>query len=103
MNTDYSVLGLARRAGKLSIGHDAVIDAMRRGNAYLILLTSDASHRHEKEILETGNGEAVLHLTGDMNEVGAAAGKRACIYAVTDEGFAKMINNKLNSDKGGQG
>lgn len=97
MSKDYSVLGLARRAGQLAIGHDAVVDALHKGNAHLILLTSDASVHHENEINQTGNGDKILHLPDSMDVVGVAVGKRACILAVTDEGFSKMILKKLKT------
>ena len=37
MQTDKlaGLLGLARRAGKLSLGHDAVLDSMKGGSAEL--------------------------------------------------------------------
>ena len=38
-----SLLGLARRAGKLSLGNDAAVESLRKGQARLVLLASDLS------------------------------------------------------------
>ena len=43
-------LGLSRRAGKLSCGHDAVIESIVKDKAELIILSSDASERLKNEI-----------------------------------------------------
>ena len=40
-----SMLGICRRAGKLSCGHDAAQTAIKHGHARLCLLSSDASER----------------------------------------------------------
>ena len=45
-----SLLGLAKKAGKLSLGHDAVIEAIGRRKAHLIVLAVDASERIEREM-----------------------------------------------------
>ena len=39
------VLGLARRAGKVSLGHDAALTAVKQRAAHLCLVASDASER----------------------------------------------------------
>ena len=88
-------LGLARRAGKLSIGHDAALLAVRKGTAHLVLLTSDASPRHGRELEAAGFKEKTAVIPYNMNETGVATGKKSCIYALDDEGFAKAILNTL--------
>ena len=45
MDKLLSLMGLCRRAGRLGVGHDAVFDAVRRGRARVVILTSDASAR----------------------------------------------------------
>ena len=42
-NKALGLLGLARRAGKLCLGHDAVKAAVQNGTACLCLLSCDAS------------------------------------------------------------
>lgn len=40
-----SMLGLARRAGKLSMGHDMAMNALRNHSAQLIIFAGDISER----------------------------------------------------------
>ena len=92
-------LGLARRAGKLSIGHDAALLSVRRGTAHLVLLTNDASPRHQRELEAAGFKEKTAVIPYDMNETGVATGKKSCIYALDDEGFAKAVSTLLKEGK----
>ena len=95
MDKILSVMGLARRAGKLIIGHDAVMLSVRNNRAKTVLMTSDASQRHKREIDAAGFDGNVMLLTATMEEVGFAIGKKSCIFALEDEGFVKAIEKTL--------
>lgn len=86
-----NLLGLARRAGKLQTGHDAALLSVRKGNAALVVLTEDASPRHRRELEAASFGDKTVVLPFSMTETGIATGKKSCIYAIEDEGFAKAI------------
>ena len=88
-----SLLGLARRAGKLAVGMEAAAEAIRQGEAALIVLARDISKRTEREIRQiAGESQAgILTLPAEMDRIGAAIGKRAGVIAVKDEGFARKI------------
>ena len=90
-------LGLARRAGKLSIGHDAAMLSVRKGTAHLVLLTTDASPRHQRELEAAGFTKAVT-VPYTMADAGVATGKKSCIYALEDEGFSKAFINKISKE-----
>ncbi|MGN1444138.1 MAG: ribosomal L7Ae/L30e/S12e/Gadd45 family protein, partial [Acutalibacteraceae bacterium] len=45
-----SLLGMARRAGRLAVGHDAAIEAIVKNKAKLCVLCRDASERLKKEM-----------------------------------------------------
>ena len=92
-DSQLSLLGLARRAGKLAVGMDAAAEALRQGEAALIVLARDISERTEREIRQiAGEGQAgILTLPAEMDRIGAAIGKRAGVIAVKDEGFARKI------------
>jgi len=91
-------LGLARRAGKLSIGHDAALLSVRKGTAHLVLLTEDASPRHQRELDAAGFRDRTAVIPYNMNETGVATGKKSCIYALEDEGFARAVLNTLSKE-----
>lgn len=88
-----SLLGIARKAGKLSLGSDAACGAALAGGCPLILFASDLSPRTARTVSAAaarGNTEtAVLHV--NMDEIGCAIGKRTGVLAVNDMGFAKKL------------
>ena len=96
-----SLLGMCRRAGKLSCGHDAAVGSLRSKSARLCLLSSDASERLRKEIEREATFEGreipVRELLSDMNEIGRATGLKSAVVTVNDEGFAKSMLGLLNT------
>jgi ribosomal protein L7Ae-like RNA K-turn-binding protein len=86
-------LGIARRAGKLSLGNDAAIEAMRKGNTRLLLLASDLSPRTAGGIRSAAEDEDVelVQTKATMDEISMALGKRTGVIAVNDAGFAKKL------------
>lgn len=99
-NKALGLLGLARRAGKLSLGHDAVKAAVQNGTACLCLLSCDASERlcaEMKRTLEQYESEAKFLKTDfTMDELGHSTGsKKTAVLAVLDRGFAEKITELI--------
>ncbi|MCH3973115.1 MAG: ribosomal L7Ae/L30e/S12e/Gadd45 family protein [Oscillospiraceae bacterium] len=88
-----SFLGLCRRAGRLQLGHDPVLESMRCGKAYLVLLAQDLSEHSAGGIRHTAEelGVPVFTLPCTKEEMGAALGKLTGAAAVEDAGFAKRL------------
>lgn len=88
-----SLLGLARRAGRLALGNEAVMEAIRKGSVKLVVLAGDLSPRTADGIRRAAAEERleVLELKASMDELGMALGKRTGVIAVNDAGFAKKI------------
>ena len=104
-----SMLGLARRAGRLCVGHDASIEAIVRNKAKLCVLCADASERLKKEMRHAcsygGKDIMCLTLSIDILTLSGAIGTKAAVLTVNDEGFAKTIaslHNEQQSAKGTQ-
>ena len=95
MDKLLSLMGLCRRAGKLSVGHDAVFDAVRKGRAKAVILTSDASPRHARELEVASFPGRAITAAFTMEQAGLATGKRSCVFSVDDEGFANAIEKTL--------
>ncbi|MBQ6864935.1 MAG: ribosomal L7Ae/L30e/S12e/Gadd45 family protein [Clostridia bacterium] len=93
-----SYLGLCRRAGKLALGHDAVAESVRTGSAKLCLLTSDASPRHKRELDAAHNTVKVFEMPVTAQELSFAIGKKVCVLAVTDDGFAKAVQKQFEEE-----
>ncbi len=89
-----SMLGLARRAGRLSPGFDAAADAMKKRRACLLLLANDLSRRTFDAAvgLAVQNGVEYVRCSYDMQTLGKAIGRRMTgIISVDDGGFAKKL------------
>ena len=93
-----SLIGLARKAGKVQLGEEAVSLTAKAHKARLILLSADAAENtcHRGETLaQTGNCP-VLPLPLTKAELGSAVGRSSCaILALTDVGLAAAIVDRL--------
>lgn len=99
-----NLLGICRRAGKLSLGHDASIGAIASKKAKLCLLCSDASDRLVKEIKMAVSydnpGMQVIKLQHNIKTVHRAIGSKAGVITINDDGFAQKIK-ELSFERGG--
>lgn len=94
----YQLLGMAARARKISTGEDLVVQAVRSGDAKLVILSGDASKNTLKKLTNKCNTyEVEKHIFGSREELGHAIGKEArVVLALTDKGFAKKLSELLN-------
>lgn len=90
-----SLLGMCRRANKLSCGHDGAVGSVRSKSAKLCVLSSDSSERlrkeMEREIGMAGADIPVIMPGFDMFEIGRATGLKSAVLTVNDEGFAEAL------------
>lgn len=101
MNDKFlSLLGLARRGGRLSLGHDAVISSVVKNKAKLCVLSCEASQRLQNEIKHACTFEnkniPVIITEYSLNELSMSVGSKAAVISVDDEGFAKALREKYN-------
>lgn len=93
-----SSLGLARKAGKLTPGTDAVCDAIRSHRVSLVLVSTSASDNTKKRISNcaTFYKIPIEYVDASPDEIGAAIGKTAaaCV-GVADENFKILIIGNL--------
>lgn len=94
-----SLLGLCRRAGKLTMGNDAVIDDILRGKARLVVLANDISKNTQKGILSASHQHniKVFVIDADKFMLSEAVGKYCAVMSVTDAGFAKKLISLIES------
>lgn len=102
MNNKFlSLLGMARRAGKLSLGHDAAKGSLVSKRARLCILSSDTSDRLKNEFqnLSESQTQSVPIIITDctMFELGHAVGSKAGVITVDDDGFAQRLK-RLSQD-----
>ena len=103
-DTALSFLGLCRRAGRMSMGHDACKQSLNRGTAKLCVICSDASERlaGEMAFLADKAGVPLYAVKYTMLETGQATGFKASVFTIDDEGFAKSLITKLNDNNSGE-
>lgn len=91
------LLGLARRAGAVAPGTDAVRRAIREGRAQLILFAGDASSVQLDKIRTTLSDRSIPQATlGDRDTLGAAVGLAPlAAVAVTDGSLAGRLLEEL--------
>ncbi len=95
-----SYLGLARKAGKLSVGFAASKESCQRGKAKFVAIASDISAKSEKEIRYFSGGKIpVERIPYTIFEVSAKIGIKAGIVAVCDEGFANALTKAIPRSK----
>ncbi|MGI6077047.1 MAG: L7Ae/L30e/S12e/Gadd45 family ribosomal protein [Fastidiosipilaceae bacterium] len=97
----YGLLGLSRRAGKLILGMDAVLDAIRRRQVTLLILATDAAPGSKRRAETTASKYGVPWCQfGTRQRFGELFSRRACaILALTDAGFAAAVQTALTKDE----
>ena len=93
MTKFLSLLGLCKRAGRLAAGEVAAEQAVRKKQAYLLILAEDASKNTKKKFTNSAAYyELPLAEIGTKTELGRAIGaEERSIIAITEEGFAKKL------------
>ena len=106
MQKALSLIGLAKRAGRVVSGEGAVKDAVRYGKAYLVIIAEDASDNTKKSITNSCNYYDVkCYICGTKDAIGHALGREFnASVCVTDRGFADKIESylQLNTNGGEQ-
>ena len=98
-----SLLGMARRSGSLSLGHDAAVSSVVKSRAKLCVLSFEGSDRLKKEMNHacTYGGKNIPLLITDytITELSAAIGSKAAVITVDDDGFAKALQERYTDRK----
>ncbi len=101
-NKYMSMLGLARRAGRLAMGHDLVIDSIKNRKSKLVLLSSDSSPRLHEEIASASDrylkSLPCVRIKENMEEIHFLLGYRAGVISVNDMNFANRILELINQE-----
>lgn len=97
MNKILSTICLCRRASKLTLGFDAVVEELRGEKFAGVVLAADVSAKTEKEIrfFAEQNGKEVIKADFSMEEAKAAIGKRAGIFLINDEGLFGSVKKHI--------
>lgn len=106
MNKELSLLSLAKKAGKLSVGNDAVLEALHTGRARLVILAADAAENTVRRFSNRHGDVPFEILPYSKETLGAAIGYKSCAAAaLCDEGFtgaffkARSLSSGANPDE----
>lgn len=87
-----NLLGLAQRAGKLLSGESLVLEAVRKKEARLVVLATDASKNTQKQFLNKCEYYDIpLNVHFSRDSISLAVGKDRTVCAFTDNGFAQSF------------
>ncbi|HHM23465.1 MAG TPA: DUF448 domain-containing protein [Bacteroidetes bacterium] len=94
----YSLVGLARKAGKAVFGQEAVERAIKQRQARLVLLATDAAINTRKRFIDLCRQRGVpLRLYGTKSDWGHWMGKEStAILAILHEGFADAVYAEIS-------
>ena len=91
------LFGLCRRAGKMSLGHDAVVTSVKKRKAYLVITCSDASERLKREIKDecSFDGRNIKYIDAPFgtDELAFCISSKAKVISIDDQGFAEKLHS----------
>jgi ribosomal protein L7Ae-like RNA K-turn-binding protein len=105
-NKIYSMLGIARKAGKLLLGSDVCDNGLKKGKINLLILAQDASDRTKKDFINACNYQKVPYrIYGERKYLGKFTGKdEIVVLGICSEDFSNvilpMIDHSISSGGG---
>ncbi len=86
------LLGICRKAGKLRLGFDPVVEGLGK-DVRLLLFSNDISPKTKERMLTKASGLCAdwITLPYSADELCAGIGKRVAVLAVIDRGLADRI------------
>ena len=96
-----TALGLARRAGKLIYGFDAVMLSAESIRILFVARDISPNTRQNIEYRFRALNKDIVAVNYDKAQLGYALGiKPVGILGITEKGFAKLLKDKLDKSKG---
>ena len=97
-NKILGLLGLARRAGKVSFGTESVLDSIERKRAKLIIIAEDSADRTKKNFESIGKEKNIpTKIFGTIEELSKSIGQsNKAVICVKDINFSKEILKIIN-------
>ncbi len=99
MDKVLGLIGLAKKAGRLSSGSEPCEEAVRRGISKLVIIAADISDNGLKAICDCCKHYGTKYITyATKTELGAALGfELRAVISINDEGFARAIEEKITA------
>lgn len=97
MNKVYSMLGIARKGGNISIGYDVTCMDIKENKSKLVLIAKDASDKTKKNILFICDKYNIKYIEyGEKEVLGKSLGKKlVSVLSVNDINIASYLLNNI--------
>lgn len=92
-NKFLNLLGMARKANRLTLGYDKSLEAVHKGTAKLVFVANNLSGKTKKGLCFAAEDKKISVITVPYSifEITNAVGSKTGIVAITDAGFAKSF------------
>ncbi|MCA0983287.1 YlxQ family RNA-binding protein [Halobacillus yeomjeoni] len=93
-----NLLGLAMRAGKCTLGEEAIVRDIQKNRAKLVLIAEDTGKQTKKKLTDKCSFYHIpCYVVDDRETLSHAIGKAGRVaIAVLDQGFAKKLQSLLD-------
>ncbi|NLJ57385.1 MAG: 50S ribosomal protein L7ae [Tissierellia bacterium] len=97
MNKIYSILGIGRKGGNITVGFDATVSDVEKNKSFLVLIASDASEKTKKNIKYICNKYNCKYIEfGEKEIIGKSIGRKVVsVLSVSDKNIALYILNNV--------
>lgn len=97
-NNLYGLIGLARRAGKVSFGTESSEETIKKGKAKLVIVAKDSSNRTIENFKMLCNMQNVpIRILGTIEDLSLSIGQmNKAIITIKDENFAKELIKRID-------
>lgn len=98
------MLGIARRAGRLAVGTEAVRSGVEAGEIDLVVMARDAGENARGRIVPAAEAAGVpVAEGGTRSDLGAALGRAPTVtVGVADPGLAREVRERLDGETSGR-
>lgn len=98
------MIGIARRAGRLSVGTEAVRRGLKAGGIALVVVARDAGENARGRVVPSAEDAAVPVVEcGTRSVLGSSLGRGPTVtVGITDEGLAREVRERLDGEPSGR-
>lgn len=92
-NKFLSLLGMARKANRVSLGYDKALEAVHSGKSFAVFLAKDLSEKTKRGLVFAAEQDEIPVVTIEYTifEITSAIGSKTGVVSVNDSGFAKKL------------
>lgn len=96
-NKFLSLLGMARKANRVSLGYDKALESVHTFKAHVVFVANDISEKTKRGLVFAAEESGIEIITTDYSifDFTNAVGTKTGIVSINDSGFAKKLVSLL--------